>query len=218
MADPALQPWTVAQFFAWQAGQTERYELVSGVPVRLMAGARNVHDDIVVNLLAELRGQLRRSGCRPFTGDGSIETLRSQIRRPDLGADCGQRDPDGLKAALPRMVAEVLSPSTRDFDTFEKLAEYRQVESLDYIMVVEPNAPEVVVWSRTTGRTWVREVLEGLDRAVDMPGIGVTLALAEIYDGVVFPVRPRLVSREEAQTEAGSSGIENLTLPPAALE
>ena len=207
MADPARQAWTIAQFFEWQARQTERYELVNGVPVRMMAGARNVHDDIVVNLLAELRGQLRGSGCRPFTGDGSVETLPGQIRRPEAGADCGERDPDDMKAALPRMVAEVLSPSTRDFDTFEKLSEYRQVESLDYILVVEPNAPEVVVWSRDPERAWVRHVSEGLDRKVEMPAIGVTLALAEIYDGVAFPARPRLVRREETQPESGPSGL-----------
>ncbi len=100
MSDPAVKPWTVDQFFAWQARQTERYELVSGVPVRMMAGAGNVHDDIVVNLLAELRGQLRGSGCRPFTDDGSLETLPGQIRRPDVGVDCGQRDPDGMKAGM----------------------------------------------------------------------------------------------------------------------
>jgi Uma2 family endonuclease len=131
MSDPALQRWTVEQFFEWQARQTERYELVDGFPVRMMPGARNVHDDIVVNLLAELRGQLRGSGCRPFTSDGSIETLPGQIRRPDIGVDCGRRDPNGVKAALPRMVAEVLSPTTRDFDSYDKRAEYELVDSLD---------------------------------------------------------------------------------------
>ncbi len=103
MSDPARQPWTIDRFFAWQAGQADRYELVGGFPVRMKAGARNVHDDIVVNLLAELRHQLRGTGCRPFTGDGSVETLPGQIRRPHVGVDCGARDPDGLKAALPRL-------------------------------------------------------------------------------------------------------------------
>ena len=111
MSDRGLTPWTIDRFFAWQARQPDRYELVGGFPVRMMAGARNVHDDITVNLLAELRGQLRGSGCRPFTGDGAIETLPNQIRRPDAGVDCGQRDPDAMKAALPRMVAEILSPA-----------------------------------------------------------------------------------------------------------
>ena len=51
MSDPALPPWTIEQFFDWQARQPERYELVGGFPVRMVAGARNVHDDIVVNLV-----------------------------------------------------------------------------------------------------------------------------------------------------------------------
>ena len=97
---------SVAAFFAWQERQSERYELVGGVPVRPMAGARNVHDDIVVNLVAELRNVLRGSGCRPFTGDGSVETLPGQIRCPDAGVDRGKRDPNGLTAAEPRLVQD----------------------------------------------------------------------------------------------------------------
>jgi len=197
MSDPPLQRWTVEQFFEWQGRQTERYELVDGFPVRMMAGARNVHDDIVVNLLAELRAQLRGTGCRPFTGDGSIETIPGRIRRPDAGVDCGRRDPNGLKAALPRMVAEVLSPTTRDFDTYDKLPEYQQVESLDYILLVDPNVAYVDVWTRDADRSWAHHVAEGLGSTVTMPAIGVTLRLAEIYDGVEFPPPGlRLVRRE----------------------
>ncbi|WP_428486366.1 Uma2 family endonuclease [Rhodopila sp.] len=122
------------------------------------------------------------------------QTMPRQIRRPDAGVDCGRRNPSGLKAVLPRMVAEVLSPTTRDFDTFEKLSEYKQIDSLDYIMVIEPNAPALVVWSRAEDRSWDRRVMEGLGHAVDMAAIGVTLPLAEIYDGVEFPARPRLIT------------------------
>jgi Uma2 family endonuclease len=106
-------------------------------------------------------------------------------------------------AASPRMVAEVLSPATRDFDTFEKLADYKQIETLDYIVVVEPNAPEVVIWARGVGRDWLRRVIGGLEQQVDMPAIGVTLPLAEIYDGVVFPAPPRLIRRQETRDDAG---------------
>jgi Uma2 family endonuclease len=94
------------------------------------------------------------------------------------------------------MVAEALSPTTRDYDAFEKLVEYKQVESLDHIVLVEPNTAEVVAWSRGPDRTWVRQVTEGLDGTVALPGIGVDLPMAEIYDGVAFPARPRLVRRE----------------------
>ena len=196
MTQAASQRWTIEEFFAWQEKQPERYELVDGFPMRMMAGAKNVHDDIVVNVLVQLGNQLRGKGCRPFTGDGGIETKLGQIRRPDIGVDCGRRDPNAYQAASPRVVFEVLSPTTRDFDTIGKLEEYKLVESLERIVFIEPNAPEVIMWLRGADgadRNWQKSIARGLDRTIDMPEIRVTLPLAEIYDGVEFPVRPRLL-------------------------
>ncbi|MDP4022149.1 Uma2 family endonuclease [Methylobacterium sp. NEAU 140] len=204
MLDRKPEPMSVAAFFAWAETQAERYELVGGVPVRMMAGARNVHDDIVVNLLALLRGALRGSGCRPFTGDGSVETLPGQIRRPDVGVDCGARDPAAMQAAEPRLVVEVLSPTTRDFDAFAKLAEYKTVASLTHILLVEPNAAEIRLWSRGADGAWAEARVAGLDAAVALPGLGLSLPLAEIYDGVSFPARPRLVAHDPADDPAAN--------------
>jgi Uma2 family endonuclease len=169
MTDAVPRPWTVEEFFAWQERQAERYELVDGFPVRMMAGARNVHDDIVVNVLAELRNQLRGGSCRPFPSDGSVETRPGQIRRPDIGVDCGRRDPNAMKATSPRVVLEVLSPTTRDFDTIGKLEEYKLVDSLERIVVIEPNAPEVIVWARGTDRSWQRAIRQGLEEKSTCP-------------------------------------------------
>ncbi|TXN85028.1 Uma2 family endonuclease [Methylobacterium sp. WL8] len=196
MLDRRESPMSLDAFFAWQEAQAERYELVGGVPVRMMAGARNVHDDIVVNVLAWLRTALRGSGCRPFTGDGSVETLPGQIRRADIGVDCGPRDPNALKAAQPRVVVEVLSPSARDFDAFEKLAEYRTMADLEHIVLVEPNAAEVRLWTREPDRTWAETRLLGLAATVSISALGIVLPASEIYDGVTFPNRPRLIADE----------------------
>ena len=193
MAEPAPQPWTVDDFFAWQERQAERYELVGGLPLKMMVGVRNVHDDVVVNIVVALGVQLRGKPCRPFTGESAIETLPGQIRRPDVGVDCGRRDPNGFKAAEPRLVLEVLSPGTRDFDTFEKLGEYKTVETLDHIVFVDPDCAEVVHWTRAEGRDWERRVIERLDEALDLPDLSLSLPLREIYDGVNFPPRLRPV-------------------------
>ena len=67
------------------------------------------------------------------------------------------------------------------------------MESLDTIAIVEPDAPEAVVWSRGAERAWVRRIVEGLDSQIELPTLGIALPLAEIYEGVAFPVRPRLV-------------------------
>ncbi len=67
------------------------------------------------------------------------------------------------------MVVEVLSPTTRDFDTIGKLEEYKLIDSLARIVVVEPNAPEVIVWVRGTDRSWRKATRQGLDQEIDMP-------------------------------------------------
>ncbi len=194
MAEPLERPWTLDEFFAWQQRQPDRHELVNGRPLRMMAGAKNVHDDIVVNVLTELRSQLRGSGCRPFTGDGAIETYPGQIRRPDVGVDCGRRNPDGYKAEAPRLVVEVLSPSTRDFDSIRKLEEYKSIGGLEYILFVEPNEPFVSVWSRGELSEWREALVTSLEATVELPALTASLAMRAIYDGVAFPAEPRLVA------------------------
>jgi len=190
MAEPLERAWTVDEFFAWQERQTERYELVRGRPLRMMAGAKNVHDNIVMNIVMALGPQVRAKGCWPFGGDGAVETFPGQIRRPDFGVDCGERDQEAYKAAAPRLVAEVLSPTTRDFDSVGKLFEYKFIASLDYILYVEPNQPDIRVWSRGADRAWVESRIEGLEATVELAALNVALPLAAVYDGVEFPREP----------------------------
>lgn len=121
--------WTLTEFFAWQEKQHERYELVGGLPVRMISGTKAVHDTIVMNIIGELQNQLRGKTCRPFSGEHSVETLPGQIRRPDVGVDCGPLDPEAYKAAAARVIFEVLSPTTRDFDIFAKLEEYKTLHT-----------------------------------------------------------------------------------------
>lgn len=192
MSERAHRHWTIEEFFAWQERQSERYELVGGTPLRMMVGARNVHDDIVVNILGELRNQLRGKPCRPFTADSSVETLPGQIRRPDAGVDCGKSDPNGFKAVLPRLVVEVLSPGTRDIDLFVKLEEYKRIASLLHILYVDPNEPDAVLWSREDGADWSQQRFSQLEDAIAMPSVAVSLPMADLYERVVFPPRPVL--------------------------
>lgn len=191
MSQPLPRPMSLDEFFAWQERQDDRFELVSGQPLRMMAGVTNRHDPIVVNLIIALGTRLRGSGCTTFTGDSAIETYPGQIRRPDVGVDCARRDPNAYRAAEPRFVAEVLSPSTRDFDTYAKVVEYKSVSGLDYVLLIEPNAPEAVMWVRA-GAEWRVERSDGLEASIDLPGLGVSLPMAELYDSVTFPTGPRL--------------------------
>lgn len=53
---------TPEEFFAWQLGQDELYELVDGIPAlrhRMMTGSNAQHDITTSNLIGMLYNQLR---------------------------------------------------------------------------------------------------------------------------------------------------------------
>ncbi len=88
MADPALRRLTIEEFSAWQEKQPDLYELVGGRP-QSMAGAKNVHDDIVVNILADLKNQpvARVAARSPETAPYGLGQIRSGVRMPDWIAE-----------------------------------------------------------------------------------------------------------------------------------
>ena len=186
--------WTLDAFFAWQEKQQERYELVDGRPLRLMAGAGKTRNLVAGNIFANLHSQLRNAGCTPFDGDGAVQTRPGQIRRPDAGVD---RDPDGGDDCIseaPAVIAEVLSPTTGDFDTYQKLDEYKIIPRLRRIPLVETHRPEATMWTRREDGPWVKSDIEDMDKFIAVPEIGARPAMSDVCSAVAFPPEFRLVA------------------------
>lgn len=192
MQPSAVQTISPEQFFAWVVGREERFELVEGEVV-MMAGAGRRHDSIVVNLTAAVHAQVRRGPCQTFTSDTYISTSPSTRRMADLGVDCGKPEDDSLTADRPALVIEVLSPTTAGFDVTIKLAEYQSLPWMEYILLIDTEMPTVHLYLRDRDGRWQDRVVRGLDAAIELPKLGVVLKLADIYDGLQFRERPRLV-------------------------
>ena len=181
---------TADEFLAWDETQQDcRHELVDGSPVA-MTGARQVHDQIVGNIFANIWQQLRGKPCRASTPDVALKMPNGNVRRPDVAVHCPPFDGNARFAAAPVLVVEVLSPSTRSSELARKLSEYLSVSSLRHALLVEPDFPQVTFWWRTE-QFWDSTVLEDPDRAVEATDPALRLSLAEIYEAVIFP--PRLV-------------------------
>ena len=195
MSERVSRRMTAEEFLDWCQHQEGRYELVDGMPVA-MTGATRVHDQITGNALGMLFNLLRGNKCRLFTADTGVRIQAGNIRRPDAGIDCGAFNAAETWADAPFLVLEVLSPSTRTFDLFDKVEEYKTIESLRHILLVDPDLPEVRHWSRTRDADWTQTTHAGLDAAILLPDIPGTLDLATLYEGLTFTLRPRLVLEE----------------------
>jgi Uma2 family endonuclease len=189
------------RFFTWVAGQQERFELVEGEIV-MMAGAGRRHDRIVVNLTAAVPSQVRTGTCQTFTSDTYVATSPSTRRMADLGVDCGEPAEDSLTADKPMLLIEVLSPTTGGFDVTVKLAEYQSLPSMEYILFVDTEMPTAHLYFRGKDGRWEDSVIKGLDATIDLAKLNVVMKLAEIYDGLQFRERPRLVEAASLDDEA----------------
>ena len=194
---PATLRMTADEFLEWVQHQTVRHELVDGVPVA-MAGAKRRHAQIVVTTLAPLHAQLRGKPCQPFSADTAVRIPDSNIRFPDAGVDCGTLRDDEVAADKPTLVVEVLSASTRFLDLFRKLEDYKSVPSLQHIVIVEPDEPQAVLWSRAHEGTWPHEPFEGLGAVVAPASPSVVLRLADLYESLEIRSRPRHVADNPA--------------------
>jgi Uma2 family endonuclease len=195
MSDRARRAMTIGEFLSWQSGQDRLYEFVDGEPVA-MAGAKLRHDHVTVNALSEITRQLRAAGspCDAFTADIGIRTAANRIRRPEVSILCPPFDEEAMVAENPRLILEVLSESTERVDRLVKLDEYKSLESVDYIVILDPTRIEAGFWFRDSQRGWRNTTLIAAEQALDMPALGLSLGLAALYDRVQLspPPRPRL--------------------------
>jgi Uma2 family endonuclease len=88
-------------------------------------------------------------------------------------------DPKGYTVVNPKVVVEVLSPSTEVYDRGEKREHYQAIPSLQEIVIVDHDARSIEVWTRVDGAHWVRN--EFAAGKAMLTSIGCELELDEIF-------------------------------------
>jgi Uma2 family endonuclease len=170
---------TVEEFLQIDFGPELKAELEDGY-IRMMAGGSRAHARVQMNLYRFLGSALRGSGCRPYGSDMGVRTKELALRYPDVSVDCGQPTDEPTDQVLgnPRVLIEVLSPSTRDYDLRTKKAEYREMASVDTIAFIDPEDETLSVSQRIAGG-WTDSVFAAADLA--LPALRLVVPHAEIF-------------------------------------
>lgn len=193
-----VRRYSAAEYLALERAAVTKSELVNGEIVA-MSGASLDHNVITGNVFYVLRQQLAGHPCRAFLSDLRVSTVTtSSYFYPDVVVVCGEPSlADDHQDTLlnPKLVVEVLSPSTEAFDRGAKFAHYRQSETLqDYVLVAQDRAL-VEVFSRH-GADWILREARGLDGVAALPSIGCSLPLSVVYEQV--DLTPELGPQEAA--------------------
>lgn len=182
---------TFEEFLDWERHQDTKHDLVDGVPVA-MAGASEAHNIIQGNVFAALLTKLRGGPCRPFSSDMAMKTGANRGRYPDVSVDCGPRNAGNYALPNPTVVFEVLSHTTEEEDRTIKPGEYNDVRTISHYVLVSQSAYRLHVYDRGANGDFMLKprLVSGLDAVLELPAIGVSLGMAEIYDELDLEAAP----------------------------
>lgn len=177
-----LHRYTYADYLALEDAANVRHEFLEG-EIHAMAGGPPVHAAICSNVTTSLNVQLRGKGCRVHSSDLRIRVLETGLATyPDVTVVCtrAEIDPENrLTVTNPKVLVEVLSPSTAAYDRGEKLSHYQRVPSLQEIVLVAHDERLIEVWRRGDAGSWTRS--EARSGSIALMSIACVLEVADVY-------------------------------------
>ena len=161
----------------------EKLEYFEG-QVFAMAGGTFRHAQVAGNIFGELRQALRGKPCQPMNSDMRVHTPSGLDTYPDISVYCGDPELGDNETTLlnPSVIMEVLSPSTRDYDRGGKFAHYRSIESLQDYLLIDPTTALLEHYHRVGPDEWLLRVYSDSAATVKLDSLGITLALATVYE------------------------------------
>ena len=182
-------PITTAEYLEAEKSAEVKHEFVNGY-VYAKGGASWRHNLLTSTLPRLLGNHLQGTGCQVFACDmkvlagGKNDTM---FFYPDVMVACSHSSDeipkDPYVEEAPRLIIEVLSPSTEQHDRFGKLAAYTQIASLEEYLLVDQQDMQVDLYRRS-GEQWQLIQLKNGDQLV-LASVGLELPVADVYLEVI---------------------------------
>lgn len=195
---------SLEEYLALENPSETKHEYYRG-EIFAMAGATFTHNRIFSNLFPRLANLLEGKPCEVFGSDLRIRIDAADLTTyPDMLVVCDgpQMHPiDDRAVTNPRLIIEILSKSTENYDRGAKFELYQSLESFCEYVLIYQNEAKAIHYVRQDDGRWAYQLVVGLESQLDLESIGVAIPLAVIYrnielkpeidDPAKAPPRPR---------------------------
>jgi Uma2 family endonuclease len=165
-----------------------RYEYLDG-EIRMLAGGSPDHSIIIANLTATIKGPLKGSQCRVYNSDVQLKLSEKRYVFPDITISCDERDRNQKEMIrYPRVVVEVLSPTTEATDRGKKAAYYRACPTIQEYVMVDPEEVFIEVHRREEERWTINTFEPG--GSVILESLGIQFPIEDAYEGTSLTYEP----------------------------
>lgn len=174
---------SVDEYLARERDNSVRHEYVQG-QVYAMAGASDRHNRIALNIASRLNDQLTDDRCETFIADMKVMVTEDLYYYPDVVVTCDPPGGDPYFRTQPRLIVEVISPSTARTDRHEKLMAYRHLSSLQEYVLVMQDEVLIEIHRRRDDDPWEIDTFSQPEEIVNFASVGLSLSVADIYRNV----------------------------------
>lgn len=185
MALPEYPTISVEEYLALDDTSKEaRYEYLDG-ELRMLAGSSVYHSIIATNVTGILYGLLRGKSCRVYNSDVRLQLSPSRYVYLDVTVSCDQRDQEpGDTIRYPRVIFEILSPSTEVTDRIKKFAYYRACPTVQEYVMIDSQKILVEVYRREA-EGWMLQT-PGRKDDLFLKSLHIHIPVEAIYEGVTL--------------------------------
>lgn len=180
-------PMTVEEYLALDRNSLEtRYEYIDGTITMLAGGSAN-HSIIKINITGILSRLLARTSCRVYDSDLRVRISETRYVYPDASVSCDPQD-RGQNDIMqsPRLVIEVLSPSTERYDRGKKFSYYRACPTIQEYVLIDSQSQEIQIYRREKVRLWTLHIY-GPGDEVELNSLNIHFPFAQVYENVELP-------------------------------
>ena len=165
--------------------QDVRYEYFNG-EVTLLAGGKEKHNLISMNVAGTLWSKLHGTTCRTFSSNMRVRASGKKYVYPDVTVACNPQVSEEDILENPRVVIEVLSPSTEIVDRVRKLSTYKACPTVEEYLLVNTEYKRVEIYRREKGIFWIYAELGAQDE-IHLTSLDVRFSVADVYENADVP-------------------------------
>lgn len=174
---------TYAEYLADEEKSDVKHEYLDGI-VYAMSGGTPEHGALAMSLARLVGNALQGQPCRVFSSDVRVRVVDTSLSTyPDLTIACGKLEvaaDDKHAITNPRVLFEVLSPSTEAYDRGAKFAHYRRIPSLAAYVLIAQDEPRIEVYFRNADGDWVLHEARRGER-IKINTLDISLSVDEVY-------------------------------------
>jgi Uma2 family endonuclease len=177
------------EYLALEEAADYKSEYIDGEIVPIAGGSTN-HNRIAGNFYAALNFAFKTEDYEVFMSDVRLWIPKRRIYTyPDVMVVAGEPEYYNNRTDMitnPQAIVEVLSASTKGYDSSKKFEAYRTIPTFEEYLLIDQTRKYIEHFSKTDNKRWSFSEYDESDDAIALSSVSFEISLADIYNKVNF--------------------------------